>query len=337
MRLKELKETRILILAVMLASFGGFMNEAKAIDYKAGMNRVEFKSEGEKMVGNLFLPADYDGKSKLQAIVVVGSLTSVKEQMPNLYGKKLAEKGFAVLTFDYRFFGESGGEPRFYVSPEKHIADISNAVAYLKTLPIIDAEKIGGLGICTSSGYMAVAASRDKNIKSLAAVALFIPSKDFLLQRFGGEEGIAERKQAGRAAREKYEQSGLIDYLLAYSPTPGNKYAANSPTKEYYFDKSRGQVPTWTNKFALMSWEELLDYDPMPAAEKITAPTLFVHSDNAASPASAREFYNRIKAPKDLIWTKDGHFDFYDKEPVVSNTANSLAEHFQKTLKGQSD
>jgi alpha-beta hydrolase superfamily lysophospholipase len=29
--------------------------------------------------------------------------------------------GWAVLTFDYRGFGESEGEPRLLVSPKKHI------------------------------------------------------------------------------------------------------------------------------------------------------------------------------------------------------------------------
>lgn len=327
-----MKAARILILAFILVVLGGFMSEAKANDYKAGMNRVEFTSEGEKMVGTLFLPANYNDKSKLPAVVIVGSQSLVKEQMAGLYGKKLAEKGFATLAFDYRFFGESGGEPRFYDSPEKHITDISSAVAYLKTLPMIDAERIGGLGVCTGSGLMAVTASRDKNIKSLAAAALWISTPEISSLMFGGEKGIAERKQAGRLAREKYEQSGLTDFLLIYSDKPADKFSVNSGVTEYYNDKSRGLIPAWTNKFAVMSWEDVLDYSPMPAAEKISVPTLFIHSDNAAAPDSAREFYNRIKAPKNLIWTKDSHFDFYDREPIVSNTADSVAEHFLKTL-----
>lgn len=322
-----------LIFGVILLTTGVFMSEAKAKNFKPGMNRVEFQSEGEKMVGTLFLPANYQEGDKLPAVVIVGSLTSVKEQMSALYGKKLSEQGLAALAFDYRFFGESGGLPRFFESPEKHIADISSAVTYLQTLPMIDRKRIGGLGIRTGSGYMGVAASRDKGIKSLAAVALWIPTAESNLLLYGGDDGVQKRKEAGRQALAKYAQSKRVDYLLAYSNKPDDPTASHSGTMEYYFDKSRGLIPAWTNKFAVMSWEEWLDYSPLSAAEKITVPTLMIHSDNAALPEAAKKFYDQIKAEKNLIWTKDAHFDFYDQEPVVSNAVKAVADHFRRSLK----
>lgn len=53
---------------------------------------------------------NYKQGDKLPAVVVVGSLTSVKEQMSGLYAQKLADQGIVALAFDYRFFGEWGGE-----------------------------------------------------------------------------------------------------------------------------------------------------------------------------------------------------------------------------------
>src|SRR5687768_17178020 len=82
---------------------------AAAQELAPGINRVTFTSEGETLVGHLHLPATYRAGDRLPAVLVAGSWTTVKEQMADLYARRLAEKGFAALSFDYRFYGESGG------------------------------------------------------------------------------------------------------------------------------------------------------------------------------------------------------------------------------------
>jgi hypothetical protein len=56
------------------------------------------------------------------AIVVTGSWLTVKEQMPELYATRLAERGYTAFTFDFSGFGESAGEPRQTEIPERKIA-----------------------------------------------------------------------------------------------------------------------------------------------------------------------------------------------------------------------
>ncbi len=99
--------------------------------------KIEFTSGGEKIVGVLYIPKEFSEKKTYEAVVVTGSWTTVKEQMPNLYAKKLAEKGFVALTFDFRNYGESSGTPRNFEDPNKKAIDISSAVSYLQTLPFV--------------------------------------------------------------------------------------------------------------------------------------------------------------------------------------------------------
>jgi fermentation-respiration switch protein FrsA (DUF1100 family) len=68
-----------------------------------------FQSGDETLVGNLFLPAD---ARPAGVVVAVGPLTSVKEQAAGAYAQAMSERGYAALAFDYRCFGESGGQPR---------------------------------------------------------------------------------------------------------------------------------------------------------------------------------------------------------------------------------
>lgn len=47
--------------------------------------KITFKRDELTLVGNLFTPENFDEKSHYKAIIVQGSATSVKEQMPELY------------------------------------------------------------------------------------------------------------------------------------------------------------------------------------------------------------------------------------------------------------
>jgi uncharacterized protein len=102
----------------------------KSAAFKAGTNRVTFSSEGEKMVGVLYLPKSYKSGDKLPTVIVTGAWMTIKEQMPSIYAQKLADRGFAAFVFDFRTWGESGGKLRGFESPTAKIADIKNAVSF---------------------------------------------------------------------------------------------------------------------------------------------------------------------------------------------------------------
>ena len=88
--------------------------------------RVEFESEGEVVVGDLHLPVQgaHSGDGGFGAAILLGPLTSVKEQATGRYAEALARRGWAALSFDPRYFGQSGGEPRQYESPPAKIQDV---------------------------------------------------------------------------------------------------------------------------------------------------------------------------------------------------------------------
>jgi uncharacterized protein len=164
--------------------------------FKPGINRVSFQSAGETLVGNLYLPATYKIGDRLPAIVVTGAWTTVKEQMPAVYAQRLADRGFAAFAFDFRYWGESDGNPRQYESPAAKVQDIKNAAAFLKSLPAVNGDRIGGLGICASAGYMAQAVAEDANFQSFATVAAWLHDPESLQALFGKEtvSTIAIRK-----------------------------------------------------------------------------------------------------------------------------------------------
>jgi uncharacterized protein len=130
--------------------------------------RLTFESEGEALVGNLFLP---EGAEPAGIVVAVGPLTSVKEQAPGAYARAMAARGYAALAFDYRYFGESGGQPRQFENPDANIEDIRNAASALLADDRLKNLPIAGLGICFGAGPMVSAVARDPRFSAFAGVA----------------------------------------------------------------------------------------------------------------------------------------------------------------------
>ena len=307
------------------------------------VKKVQFDSKGDKVVGNLYLPENYDPKNnsakKYPAIVVSGSWTTVKEQMSGLYARKLAKKGFITLAYDPRNFGESGGKIRFYENPSQKIEDISSAITYLQTLPAVDADRIGALGICAGSMYTLMAAVEDKRIKSVATTASWLQDADAVILLYGGEEGVRDKIKAAQAAKKKYANTGEVEYIPSISTT--DKSAAMYGPYDYYLNPERGAVPNWSaNKFALMSWEDWLTIDPMPSAKKLTIPTLMIHSDGAVLPKYTKKYFEDIATDdKHLHWISTDlespyhQFYFYDQDAEVNESIENIQRWFAKNFR----
>ncbi len=83
------------------------------------------------------------------------------------FARKLAERGIAVLAFDFRGWGESGGE----VDIANNYKDVIAAAKYLADMSRVDRRRVGAAG--ASMGGMAVvcAAANSQLIKAAVSIA----------------------------------------------------------------------------------------------------------------------------------------------------------------------
>ncbi|MFG3437448.1 alpha/beta hydrolase [Nonomuraea sp. NPDC047897] len=292
------------------------------------MNKITFDSDGTTLTGNLHLP---EGVERPPGVVVAGTWTSVKELMADRYAQRLAERGYAALSFDFTGFGESGGEPRDVENPARKIRDIHHAVGFLATHPAVDGDRLGALGICAAAMYMAGNAAHDPRVKSLALVAPWLHDAAICENAYGGAQAVAEKIKLGREARARYDETGEIDYVPVVSTT--DPHAAMPYDIDFYLNPARGGIPAWPNRFAVMAWPDWLTYDSIALAPQITQPTLLVHSQDAAIPDGAQRFHAGLAGPKDILWTQGTQFDFYDAEPQVTVSADTVAAHLGRTLR----
>ncbi|CAL9459462.1 putative protein [Actinosynnema sp. ALI-1.44] len=290
--------------------------------------KVAFAGGDATLTGNLFLP---DTGAPAPGIVVAGTWTSVKELMADRYAERLADRGFAALSFDFTGFGESTGEPRDVEDPDRKVRDIHQAVTFLADHPAVYAGRLGALGICAAAMYLSANAADDPRVGSLALVAPWLHDAAICEAAYGGADSVAEKVKAAREARARYEETGTVDYVPVVSTT--DPRAAMPYDIDFYLNPARGGIAAWPNRFAVMAWEDWLTYDSISLAPRITQPTLLVHSEDAAIPEGARLFHAGLAGPKDILWSQGAQFDFYDQEPQVTLAADTAAAHFRRTLR----
>lgn len=292
-------------------------------------DRLRFQSHGDTLVADLFRPVDATPEPA-PLIVVTGSWTTSKEQQANFYARRLAALGLAALTFDFRGFGQSAGTPRDFEHPGRKADDIGAAVDFVAGLSFVDDNRIGGLGICASSGYQALNAAHDDRIRSIAMIAPWLHDAELVAPYYGGADGVAERIELSRAARRRFDDTGEVAYIDAISET--DPTAAMYGRFDYYLDPERGAIPEWDARIATMSWEPWLTFDPISVAGQISVPVQIVHSRDAAVPDGAEAFHDGLAGPKHLEWTAGGQLDFYDQPAQVDVALPIAVDHFRNTL-----
>lgn len=323
------------VLATASTTIAGLPAQAADNSNTPRISKVTFFSGGEKIAGRLYLPSEVSAKRPAPGLVVTGAWMTVKEQMAARYAQEMAKRGFVALTFDFRDWGESGGKRRQLENPPEKIEDIRAAADFLRTRPEVTGERIGGLGICASSGYMVTAATQTKVLQSVALVAPWLHDKKIVEATYGGAEGVAKLTKAGREAESSYQRLKKQAFVPAASLTDKSAIMFGVP---YYTEADRGMIPAWRNEADPAFWEGWLTFDAMPPARRLTQPFFMVHSEAAAIPQGAHRFYAAVKTPKGELWLNNvTQLDFYDRPAPVKAASDAVAAHFRQTLMSDAD
>ncbi|MGF9819224.1 alpha/beta hydrolase [Brevibacillus agri] len=286
------------------------------------------------MAGDLYLPARFDESKQYPAIVTVHPGGGVKEQTAGLYAQKLAEQGFVALAFDASCQGESEGEPRLLEDPAARVEDVRSAVDYLTTLPFVDEEKIGALGICAGGGYAVAAAPTERRIKAVATV-----SAVDIGAMFRGEDSAAALQTLEAVAKQRTaEAKGTDSLFLNWAPNTleESRQAPSVLMREAYdyYRTPRAQHPNSTNRFLFRSLDKVMAFSATTLISIfLTQPLLLIAGSEADTRSYSEQFYALSNGPKELFWVEGAtHIAMYDIPEYVGQAVTKLAEFFGKNL-----
>ena len=75
-------------------------------------------------------------------VIMAGGGAVIKEPGTDLSAKRFHDAGFAVLAFDYRRLGESGGQPHQVVRIRERLTGWQAAIAFAAGLPEVDPARL---------------------------------------------------------------------------------------------------------------------------------------------------------------------------------------------------
>ena len=131
---------------------------------------VEFPSEGALLRGRFYRP---DRAAPFPAVVMTHGTTATITMALDRYAEVFRQAGLAVLLYDHRNFGSSGGEPRQEINPWIQARGYRDAVSYLHTRTDVRHDRIAIWGDSYSGLIALVAAALDRRV---AAVAVQCPT-----------------------------------------------------------------------------------------------------------------------------------------------------------------
>ena len=131
---------------------------------------VSLQVEGIDIVGQLYLPDEE--APPYTAVCICHGVPSGKPHDPNDGGypalaEQICQEGFAVLIFNFRGCGDSGGNLDIY----GWTRDLTAAIDYLSTMPEIDKYKLALLGFSGGAAVSIYVGAQDSRASSIVACA----------------------------------------------------------------------------------------------------------------------------------------------------------------------
>jgi len=194
----------------------------------------------------------------------------------------------AVLAFDYRTFGGSGGAPRNWASPSRHVEDWASAWAHVSGGGLgarADARNVALWGTSFAGGHAIVLASRlGRRVKALISVVPHL-SGPAAARASVARRGLPQSVRmisAGLHDRLREALGAPAAYLKLVGP-PGSTAVMQldaGETAEYFSKHPRVYHGGWRNLVRARLTLEMGGYSPIKFLPNVEAPVLVVAATN---------------------------------------------------------
>jgi acetyl esterase/lipase len=289
---------------------------------------VSFHVKGTKIRAWLYLPEN--ASAPIPCIIMGQGFGGTKDILLERYALRYVKAGYAALTFDYRHFGESEGEPRQLMLIPYQMEDYRAAIAYARSLEEIDPAKIVVWGTSASGGYGIVIAAQEKNI---ACVVAQCPGLDHKAseQMFRKKLGIKHILRLFVHGQRDMMRSrlGLSPHKIPLVGKPGTM--AFLPVSEAYEGYSNIVSEYFINEVCARVILRSHGFDPVQHIRNVQCPVLIQICDYDTLAPIRPETEQELKKYADIKRYPIGHFDIYYGDNFEKAVSDQL-EFFKRNL-----
>lgn len=275
---------------------------------------LTFPSGADACAAWLYPAAGAEGPAPI--VVMAHGLSGTRRDSLGSFAERFAAAGFAALVFDHRGFGDSGGEADLF-HPARQLDDWRAAIAYARSLPEVDPDRVATFGSSMGGGNALAAAGDDPR---MAAAVSQVPFIDIV-------------RQSHRAPLRVSAQMLLAAVRGRHLPAVGQPDEAafiNAPGGEVGWRHvvAIGEDSRWRNRVS-SRWLLGRPYRPARHAAKLHCPWLVCvgEADRVARPGPAIRAARAAPRGELRLYPGVDHFDIYDGpefEAVVADEVDFL-------------
>lgn len=283
------------------------------------------KSGQEVIAADFYLPKT---ERKPAVILMAHGLAGIRQFKLVAYAKRFATAGYAVVLFDYRYWGGSTGRPRELVSIQAQLEDWRTMMAHVATRKSIDARRMILWGTALSGGYVLDLAAEQHGLQAVIAQVPFV-------------DGAETAKRYPLTLLPKALKQSSQDYMGAKVGLAPRKLAVANPNMPSYFPTAEVYYGYqsllnadyyWSGEIPAREFFKLLRYRPIQNVRQINIPVLLIAAkhDSLISIESSREAATNIAPFVDYHEWDMKHFDVYHDdwfEKSVNTQLEFLHQH----------
>ncbi len=282
--------------------------------------RVEIRipSHGEELAAYLYRPPA--AGTPVPCVVMAHGFSATRDDGLPGYAEAFQAAGFAVLLFDYRYFGASTGWPRQVLDIKRQQDDYRAAVDWARRAEGIDPDRIVLWGSSFSGGHVLTVAATDPRVAAVIAQAPYTDSVPVIRRMPVGNllrASLAAVRDAAGAVL------GRGPTLMPAVGLPGTFAAMTEPDALPGFEAIVGPESLWRNEVAARLMLTLPRYRPVRVAARLKMPVLLCVCDaDTTTPPISTIRCGQVAPHAELRHYPYGHFAIYaDPQVKVDQVA----------------
>jgi hypothetical protein len=268
---------------------------------------ITFYSEGQRLSGDLYLPAGLKPGERRAGIVLCHGYTGVKDLYLPDNARVLNDAGYVVLTFDYKGWGASEG-PRSRLAPMSRVADVQAAMTFLGLQEGVDEDRLGIYGTSYGGATVVWTAAIDPRVKCVVSCVGIGNGRRWMRSVRRPDEWVdlLARAKKDREARVLTGESEFVDRAEILLPDRQSAELAAA---------ARKNNPNAVNTIPLEFIDETLEFHPEWVVDRIAPrPLLLITTDDdrLVPPEESEALHAKAGEPKRLVVLKGwGHYEVY--------------------------
>jgi pimeloyl-ACP methyl ester carboxylesterase len=281
---------------------------------------LTFVSGRQRCAGWLYLP---DIAGPYPCVVVAHGIGAIRQVRLSAYAERFMQAGYAMLSFDYRHWGESEGNPRYLCSISSQLEDIEAAIDCVRQRAEIDPQRIALFSTSFGGGHALVVAGRRPD---LAAVISQCTVTDCLTVALHTPLRQVRQWLSAATVDQIRGWFGLSPRYIKLAGDPGQNALMTKLGAEEMYQKMLDEPSRWANKIAARIMLRMPLYRPIKSARRIASPLLMVVCErDEICPASIARRAAAL-APKGRFKSFDSsHFEIYFGELFEAAVSTMLS------------